>query len=240
VTFGVLLALDVVMVQYLESRGAAEVARTMAAEDVTIELGSFPFTPRFFGGKLTNVSVRVRGASASGGLRVQLVEAQMEEAQFNAGEIFALARSSFATKSKVVALGPIGVVELGEGDLNDFIRRSMPIVGDVQVNTSGVAVRFLKPGVEPADPERPSDDEMTKPARYVPRVDDRRLHMILTSASQIPTEYRAEAERLEDIIQLPRFPAGLAPPNVDVAEDVIVIEAKGEKVTLNVGEATDA
>jgi hypothetical protein len=241
VAFGIFFALDVVTVQYLESRGAAELARAMSAEDAEIDLGGFPFVPRFLGGRLTGVSVQVRGASASGGLRVRSVEARMAGVSFRPGEMFALARSSYATTSEVTATEPIVILELGEGDLNDFIRRAVPAVGDVQVKGSGIEVRFLKDGVDPADAVRPSDDNLTKPARFLPTESDRKLRLILTSASQIPSHNRAEAERIEGLIDLPRFPEGLE-PEVSMRDGVIQVEAQGAegvKVTKRIGNASE-
>lgn len=226
------------MVQYLESRGAAELARTMAAEDAQIDLGGFPFIPRFLGGTLTGVTVTVKGASARGGLRVQSVEARMEEVTFDAGEIFALARSSFSTRTRVTAKEPIVLLELGEGDLNDYVRRSMPSVGDVRVASSGIEVRFLRSDVDPADAVRPSEDDLTKPARFIPTVRDRRFEWILTSSSQVPVEFRAEADRLKNLVTLPRFPKGLD-PDVSLRKGVIGIEGQGAEVSQVVGEATD-
>jgi hypothetical protein len=235
---GGLFALDVVMVQYLESRGASEMAKTMAAEEAEIDLGGFPFLPRFLTGSLSNVSALVTGASANGGLRVQSVEARAGQIEFSAGQIFALARSSFATKSRVTAKQALVILELGEGDLNDFIRRSIPVVGDVQVKASGIEVRFLKPDVDPADAVHPSDDNLTKPARFLPGTRDRKLHLILTGVSQIPPDLRNEANRLEDLIDLPRFPEGLD-PDVSMRDGVIVIEAQGAEVSLEIGEGAE-
>lgn len=238
VALGVFFALDVVFVQYLESRGAAEIARSMAAEDTTVDLGGPPFIPRYVGGTLTDVTVRVKGASASGGLRVQSVEARLGEMDFVPGELFALARSIFATRSEVTAREAFVLLELGEGDLSDYIRRSIPVVGDVQVKASGVEVRFLKEGIDPAEAARPHKRDLTKPARYIPAASDRRLHLILTSSSQVPVRYRAEADRIEGLIKLPRFPEGLD-PEVAIRDGVISVEAQGAKVTQSVGEATE-
>jgi hypothetical protein len=235
---GLFFALDVVMVQYLESRGGAEMARTMAAEDVTLDLGGFPFIPRFLGGSLSNVSAQVHGASAKGGLRVQLVDAEAEGFDFAAGKIFALARSSFATKTDVTAKQAIVRVQLAEGDINDYMRRLIPVVGDVQVRASGIEVRFLKPGVDPEEAIRPSKEDLTKPARLIPAMDGGRFYLSLLGVSQIPPAFRAEAERLERLIELPKFPKGLS-SEVRLGEEVVLIEALGAEVTVEVGEAED-
>lgn len=239
VAFGLFFALDVVFVQYLESRGGAEIARAMAAEDSEIDLGGFPFIPRYLRGRLSGVSAEVRGASVSGGLRVQSVEARMATVDFDAGEMFALARSIFATRSEVRATNPIVILELGEGDLNDFVRRHLPVVGDLQVKGSGIEVRFLREDVDPADALRPTDDDLTDPARFLPVTRDRRFRLVLTSLRGVGASFRAEAKRLEELIQLPRFPEGLD-PEVSMRDGVVVIEAQGAEVTVDVGEASEA
>jgi hypothetical protein len=235
--FAGFFVLDVVVVQYLESRGAAELARSTSAEDSQIELGGFPFIPRFMGGKLTDVNVKVRGATASGGLRVASVEARMESITFDAGDIFTVARSIFSTRTEVTATNPILLLELAQSDLNDYIRRVAPSVGDVRVEASGVEVRFLKDDVDETETVHPTEDNMTKPARYVPAIRDRKFELILTSLSQVPAGLRAEAQRLEDIVKLPTFPEGMN-SDVNLRNGVIGIEAQGAEVTESVGQGT--
>ena len=235
VLIGALFAVDIVMVQYLESRGAAEIARTMSAEDATVELGGVPFIPRFLGGSLTDVSVRVRGATARGGLRVRSVEARMQEVHFDAGDLFALARSVFSTRTKIEAIEPVGLIELEERDLQEYLERSIPQVAHVRIRGSGVEVRFLRPGVEPADPANPRDDEMTQPARFLPRVENSKLRLSLTSVSQLSPIYRNDAERIETLINLPSVPEGMRSA-VSLRNEVIVLEAQGAGVELMVGE----
>src|SRR5688572_8931246 len=235
VLLGALFALDIVMVQYLESRGAAEIARTMSAGDATVDLGGFPFLPRFIGGRLTGVSVIVRGATARGGLRVRSVEARMTEVSFDAGDMFALSRSVFATRTEIEATEPVGLLELEEEDLKEFIKRTIPQVADVRIRGSGIEIRFLRPGIEPANPDNPQDKEMTQPARFLPRVENSRLVLSLTSVSQLSPIYRNDAERIEGLIELPAIPEGLRPA-VSLRNGVIVLEAQGALVKLNVGE----
>lgn len=234
--FGLFLVADVVMVQYLESRGAAELARTMSAEEARLDLGGFPFIPRFIRGRLSDVSGEVRGASAAGGLRVQRVETRMDEVSFSAPEIFALARSSFATKTEVSAEQPIVMLELGEADLEEFIRRAVPVVGDVEVKASGIEVRFIRPDIDPDDIDQPAEEDLTPPARFLPGARDRELRLVLTSVSQIPDAFRAEAARIEGLIDLPRFPKGLD-PDVSLRDGVIVVEAQGAAISVEIGEA---
>jgi hypothetical protein len=236
VLIGLFLVVDIVMLQYIESRGAAEMARTMSAEQAKVDLGGFPFIPRFLGGRLTDITVDVTGASAAGGLRVQSIESRMKEVRFKSGAIFALARSSFATRTKVTAVEPVGIVELGEQDLEDFIKRSVPLVGDLEVKASGIEVFFRPLDADLPDSAADVVDELTdKPARYLPVIEGGRLALSLVSVSQIQGRFRSEAARLETLIDLPKVPAGLS-PSVSWRDGVVVIEAQGPKVTLTVGE----
>jgi DUF2993 family protein len=237
VVVGLFVVGDIVSLQYIESRGAAEIARTMSAEEANVDLGGFPFIPRFFGGRLTDVSVEVKGASAAGGLRVQSIESRMKEVRFKPGAIFSLARSSFATKTKVTAIEPLGILELGEQDLEDFITRAAPLVGDVEVKSSGIEVYF-RPRLDTDLPDQAARalEELTdKPARYLPVIRDGHLALSLVSVSQIDRRFRFDAGRLENLIRLPKLPAGLR-PDVSLRDGVVVLEAQGAKVTLTVGE----
>lgn len=232
------VVVDIVTLQYLESRGAAEIARTMSAERAEVDMGGFPFIPRFVRGRLTDVAVEVTGASASGGLRVQSVEARMKEVRFAPGAVFALARSSFATRTEVTALEPIGIIELGEQDLEDFVKRAVPVVSDVRVRGSGIEVYF-EPPVDRRDvPEEAQDrvaEAADKPARYLPIIDGGRLKLQLIGVSQIDRRFRFDAQRLESLIQLPKIPGGLRADR-SLRDGVVVLEAQGSEVTITVGE----
>ncbi len=237
VLVGLFVVVDIVTLQYVESQGAAEIARTMSAEEAKVDLGGFPFIPRFLRGKLTDVSVDVTGASAAGGLRVQSLEARMKEVQFEAGAIFALARSSFATRTKVTAIEPIGILELTEQDLEDFLKRSVPLVGDVVVKSSGIEV-FFRPRLNadlPAEAQETLDELTEKPARYLPVIEDGRLRLQLIGVSQIDRRFRFDATSLQTLIQLPKIPAGLRADR-SLRDGVVVLEAQGSKVTITVGE----
>ena len=234
---GLFVVTDIVLLQYIESRGGGEIARTMSAEEAKVDLGGFPFIPRFFQGRLTNVTVNVTGASATGGLRVQSIEARMLAVHFKPGAVFALARSSFATRTKVTADDPFGILEIGEQDLEDFLKRAVPLVGDVEVKGSGIEV-FFRPRIDDDLPDRAQEalDELTeKPARYLPVIENGRLVLSLVSVSQIASRFRFDAERLEGLIQLPKIPSGLR-TSVSWRDGVVVMEAQGPKVALTVGE----
>jgi hypothetical protein len=237
VLVGLFLVADIVTLQYIESRGASEIAQTMSAEEAKVDLGGFPFIPRFLRGKLTDVAVDIKGASASGGLRVQSVEARMKEVHFKPGDIFALARSSFATRTKVTAFEPFGILELGEQDLEDFMRRTVPVISDVRVRSSGIEVYF-KP-LRDADLPEAAQQELgkltEKPARYLPIIADGRLQLQLIGVAGIAPRFRVDASRLERLIDLPKVPGGLRPDR-SLRDGVVVLEAQGAKVTLTVGE----
>lgn len=235
VAVGLYFVLDVAALHYVESQGAAELAQTLTAEDATVDLGSVPFVLSFITGRLSHAEVDVRGASGPGGLRVQSLQARMSEVRFSWRRILALTRSSFAPRTEVKASDPLGIVELGQNDLEDFIRRHLPAVGDFKILASGVEVRFvknlaaLKPGAEP------SESELTEPARYLPRVFERRIVLSLVGLSAVPKQYRTEAGRLERIIDLPKIPEGLR-TDVRLGDGVITIEASGPEVSLEIGE----
>ena len=230
------VVVDIVMLQYVESRGAAEIARTMSAEEAKVDLGGFPFIPRFLRGRLTDVTVEVSGASASGGLRVQSIEARMKEVRFKPGAIFALARSSFATRTKVTAIEPIAILELGEQDIEDFVKRAVPLVSDVRVRSSGIEVFFRPLADEGSEGAREGGDEpAAKPARYLPIIDNGRLQLQLIGVSQIPQPFRSDANRLETLIELPTIPGGLRADR-SLRDGVVVLEAQGSTVTITVGE----
>lgn len=233
VVVGLYFALDVIALQYLESRGAAELARGMTAEEAKIDLGSIPFLPGFVRGRLDQADVDVRGASGKGGFRVQLVKARMHDLRFSWRKMFALSRSLFATRTKLNAGNPIGLIEIGQTDLQDYLRRHVESVGTARISSGGVEVRFLekrlRSGIEP------TEEDLSEPARYLPRVTDRRISLSLIGVAQVDPKHRADAERIEEIIDLPHVPQGLR-TDVRLGDGVIVIEATGPEVELDLGE----
>ena len=233
VVVGLYFAVDVIALQYLESRGAAELARAMTAEEAKIDLGSIPFLPGFIRGRLDRAEVDVRGASGKGGFRVQVLKAQMQNARFSWRKMFALSRSVFSTRTKISADDPIGLVEIGQTDLEDFLRRHVESVGTARISSGGVEVRFLtkrlKSGIEP------TSEDLSEPARYLPRVVDRRISLSLIGVAQVDPKHRADAEAIEHVIDLPAVPLGLR-TDVRLGQGVIVIEASGPDLELDVGE----
>lgn len=233
VAVGLYFALDVIALQYLESRGAAQLARAMTAEEAKVDLGSIPFLPGFVRGRLQRAEVDVRGASGKGGFRVQTVKAQMKELRFNWRKMFALSRSIFSARTSIEAHDPIGLIEIGQTDLEDYLRRHVESVGTARISSAGVEVRFLnkrlKSGIEP------TDEDLSEPARYLPRVNDRRISLSLIGVAEIDERHRADAERIERVIDLPLVPEGLQ-TDVRLGDGVIVIESSGPDLELEVGE----
>ncbi|HYZ92964.1 MAG TPA: DUF2993 domain-containing protein, partial [Actinomycetota bacterium] len=224
VAAGLFFAVDIISLQHLESRGAAELARTMAAEEAKLDLGGVPFLPGFITGHLRRGEVKVRGASGGGGLRIQSFTSRMESIGFSPRRLLSLSRSAFATRTTVRAAEAFGLMEIGQDDLEEFIRQQIPLVGDVRVAASGIEVRFLKKRLERG--AQPSDEDLTEPARLLPRVADRRFVLTLVGSSGIPEPLQRAARRLEGLVKLPQIPEGLR-TDVRLGDGVVVVEATG-------------
>ena len=235
VAVGLYFVADIVTLRYLESRGRDQIVQTMSAEDGSLDLGNLPFLTSFLRGRLDTAEVRIRGANAPGGLRVQTVTAKLNDVRFSPWRMFALARSSFAPRSKVTSSSPIGSIELGEDDLEDYIQGKVPGIGSVDVKASGIEVFFLTEGVSLADDDTPEGDELSQPARYLPRVENGRLVLVPTSLSRIHESFRSEAGRIRNLIELPRFPEGLR-SDVRLGEGIVIVEVNGPDVELMLGE----
>jgi hypothetical protein len=229
---GLYFALDVVTLRYLESRGATEVARAMTAEEAKVDLGSIPFLPGFLSGRLRSGEVNVRGASGAGGLRVQKVSARMRNMRFSWRHMLSLSRSIFSTRTRVKMEDPFGLIEIGQSDLEEFVRRQVPLVGELRIDASGISVRFR---VERPRESTEEGEELTEPARLLPRIADRRLVLTLVGVSQLPPQFRSAAAALENVIDLPHVPEGLR-TDVRLGDGVIVVEASGRELELTVGE----
>lgn len=231
---GLYFALDVVTLRYLESRGATEVARAMTAEEAKVDLGNIPFLPGFFSGRLRSAEVIVRGASGAGGLRVEKVTARLSDMRYSWRDMLALSRSIFSTRTRVKMEEPFGLVEIGQSDLEEFVRRHVPIVRELRIDSSGVTVRF---GVErpKKDGEEGEVEELSEPARLLPRIQDRRIVLTPVGVSQVPEVFRSAAKSLENVLDLPRIPEGLS-TDVRLGAGLIVVEASGRELELTVGE----
>lgn len=234
VVVGLFFVLDVVTLRYLESRGATEVARAMTAEEAKVDLGSVPFLPSFFTGRLRSAEVDVRGASGAGGLRIQKVTARLRDMRFSWRHMLALSRSIFSTRTKVQMADPFGLIEIGQSDLEEFVRRQVPVVRELRIDGSGISVRF---GIErPKGTDGKGEaEELSEPVRLLPRIMDRRVVLTLVGVSQVPPAFRGTAGALEKVIDLPRVPEGLQ-TDVRLGDGVIVVEASGRELELTVGE----
>ena len=243
---GLYFVFDVVSLQYMQSRAQAQIAAAMSASGAKVKLGSIPFLPGYFDGKLVNVEFNVSGATAQGGFGVSSIDVQASELRFGPGKMFALARSLFATRTKVTLVKPISIVQISETDLSEYIKRNVSTVGDVAVKATGIEIRFkIKPAqhyygyyysATPSPTPTPSGQpELTKPARYLPFVENHRLVLSLTTIFGVPYEFQDDAERIQNLIRLPPIPGELN-SDVHLGKGVIVVESQGPSVTLNVGE----
>ncbi len=233
---GLYFAFDVVAVQYLESRGANELARALAAEEARVDLGSIPFLPGFLSGRIRHAEVNVRGASGGNGLRIQVLTARLNDLRFSWRRLLALSGSIFSTRTTVKGMEPFGLIEIGQDDLEEFLQRHVPLVGDVRVSTSGIEVRFLKERLGPGT--EPTEEDLTEPARLLPRVIGRRLVLTVVGLAELPDPLREAAVRFERLIDLPEIPEGLR-TDVRLGDGVVVVEATGREVELEVGEGQD-
>jgi hypothetical protein len=257
VAVGLYFVFDVVALQYMQGRGSADIAQTLAAEGATLKLGSIPFLPRYLSGHLgsrcdsaqctRNIEAKVKGATAEDGFGVQLIDFEASGATFAPAKTFGIARHLFSARTKMTLTDPIVLTEIGQADLSDYIKKKISQVGDVQVNASGIEVRFKLSAPEaptpyygygptPSPTPTPGPDQLlSKPARYLPRVDAGRFGLTLTSVSQVPPEFRDDASRIETLIHLPPVPAGMT-SDVRLGKAVITIESQGKSVTINVGQ----
>jgi hypothetical protein len=233
VLIGLYFVVDVVALRYMESRGARELTRALTAEEGELELGGIPFLPGFISGRLSRAEASVRGASGSGGLRVQTVRAQMTELRFSWRDMLSLSGSIFATRSEVGMKEPFGMIEIAQDDLGDFLKRHVPMIGSVEIRASGIEVRFLKERLD--EGVEPTQGDLTEPARLLPRVLDRRISLSLVGVAQVPPAMRRLAERLERVMDLPQIPEGLR-PDVRLGDRVFVVEATGTELELTIGE----
>jgi len=234
VTIGLYFVLDVTIRQFLASRGADQIAKVLSAQEATVKLPGLPFLPSFLVGHIGEMEIDVTGASGPGGLRVQSIQARLSDLHFSPRKLFSLARSSFSARTTVTVDEPVALIELGESDLQEYIQHNVPEVGRVQLKATGVEVYFLKDLNKPP-PDNPSDDDLTKPARFLPVVEDGKIVLRLVGVAEVPPSMRFAAMRIEHIINLPRFPTGLR-TDVRLGKGVIVFESSGHKVSLDVGE----
>jgi hypothetical protein len=223
VAVGVVVTLDIVGLRVYESRGSAQLARGMAAERATLDLGSSPFLPGFLGGQVPLVEVSVVGASG-GGLRVSSLQLRMSNVRFPSGRIRELMGSRHATQARVTGTDVVGFIVITQLDLEEFVRFRDPRVLELRIDSSGIYVTFALDSGEPS-PE----------VRYVPRVAERRLGLQLLGLAGIPRSLRPGATDLTGVIDLPNVPEGLR-TSVTLENGFFRIDASGPKISLIVGE----
>ncbi len=224
---GLSVTLDVVALQVFQSRAGIQIARGTAAEQATADLGGLPFLPDFLRGRLREVEVEIDGASA-GGLRVHHLVLGFDEASFPARKMISLARSRHAARARVEGSSPFGVAEIREFDLDEFVRALEPEVGAVRITDAGVIVTF----------ESEEEDSPPADARFLPRIEDRRLRLLLVGRSGIAARHRPAADRIEGLLDLPRVPEGMQ-ADVRVLRGRLTVEAEGRDFHIWIGEAAD-
>ena len=251
---GLFFVCDVVVLRYIESRGAAQLAQTFDAESATADLGNVPFLPSFMSGHLSAVSGHISGASAPGGLRIDKIDITLQDVRFSPKHLVSLARSRFSARTDVKAQQANVTLQLAERDIHDYLVSKISSVRGVRVTSSGVAVTFDEPapagsypaptpsptpspspGASPAPPAPPPPPPPST-ARFLPRVEGGVFQFVLVSSVNVAYDLRGDADQIEELIRLPRFPDSLR-SDVRLGDGVIVVEAVGRDVEMNVGEA---
>ena len=252
---GLYFVCDVVALRYIESRGAAQLAQTFDAESATANLGSVPFLPSFFSGHLSRVSGHISGASAPGGLRIDKVDIGLDDVHFSPRHLISLARSRFSARTNVKTVQANVTLQINERDIHDYLVSKVSSVRGVRVTSSGVSVMFNEPApagtyTQPAPSPSPSPSASPSPgatpappppappstARFLPRVVDGVFQFVLVSSVQVAYDLRGDAAQIEELVRLPRLPQALR-SDVRLGDGVIVVEAVGRDVEMNVGEA---
>lgn len=232
---GAYFALDVVMLNYVESSGARQLAQGLTGEDAGLDLGGVPFLNSFVAGRRSRATARIRGANAPGGLRVRSISVAATDVRFSPGRVFALVRSRFAARTELAASEAIVEIQLGENDIEDFLEGRLGSDPEVRITPAGVEVAFGPPDAGGSD--EPGDEPGRSAARYLPRVEGGVLSLRLVSVARVPPAFREDALRIAELISLPRFPEGLR-ADIRLGDGVIVAEASGRDIRLMIGEAS--
>lgn len=233
---GLLAALDVIALQVFQARGGVQIARTMAAERASLDLGGLPFLPGYLRGRVEKVEVEVIGATARG-LRVASLQARFTDARLDASDVFGLLRTRYANRTAVRGTDVFARVEIVEDDLEVFAISQEPRVDTLRIRSSGVEVVFAEPDLDGEDGAGDDEegDEEGPTARFLPRVEDRRLVLKAVGRAGLSFEFREAVERIEGIIDLPRVPKGLQ-TDVQLGNGVFTLEAFGPSIELEIGE----
>jgi hypothetical protein len=226
--FGLFVVLDVVVLQVAESKGAAGFARATAAEHVTLDLGGFPFLPGLVTGHLRKVELDAAGLTG-GGLRVQSLTVSLRNVRLDGSGAVALIRSAYAGRTRLRADMPVGRAEVGEPDLDSFVRSKDERVKQVRILSTGIEVTFLvsQPGSQP--------EVVSAPARFLPRVQDRRLVLELIGFAGAPKDLAERARILERSIDLPPIPKQMR-VDVRLFGGKFALDATGPNLDVMAGE----
>lgn len=224
---GLSVVADVVLLQVAQSRAAAGFARATAAERAKVDFGGFPFLPNLVRGRISRIELRSMGLSG-GGLRVARLDGRVANVRFSPSEAIALIRSAHASRAKVTAVDAFGKIEIEQDDLLEFLRRKEPRVHDLTISSSGIEVRFdLQPGVAPAI--------LSPPARFLPQIEGHTLVLTIVGFAGVPRDVFERAKKLEKVIDLPPFPAGMR-VDISLRGGAFVAEAAGPQVEMFIGE----
>lgn len=240
VSVGAYFALDVIALQLHQSRGAAQLARAMSAESASLDLGGIPFLPSYLRGRTETVDVEVIGSTGTGGIRVQEVSARLVDVSYSWPRIWALTRSRFSSRTDVVAGEVTGTLRLSASDLDDYIGRRVPLVDEVRVSSAGIIVFFelLENARGEASEEDGEDQDERARARYLPRVEDGKLAFLLLGTAGLPSVFRQDADRIQDVVDLPRLPDGLR-ADVRLGDGVVIMDVSGLDIEVTIGEAQE-
>lgn len=224
VLLGLGVVADVVALRVAESRAGAGLAQATAAEKARVDLGSFPFLLGLFGGNLGRLSVEATGLSGAG-LRVANLEVRVDKLAFSPSQAIGLIRSEHAKRARITVTNPYGRADITQQDLEEFLKARRPEVHDVRIGPAGIEVRF---SVAPDAPPSP-------PARFLPRVENRKLVLTLIGVGNLPRQFVVPARAIEKSIDLPPIPDGMT-VDVRLGDGVFVLEASGAQGVLLVGE----
>ena len=171
---------------------SAELARTMSAEDADVDLGGFPFLPRSSADDSTDVSVDVSGANGVRRSRVSVRRrARMATVKFSAWRDLrarALELRDRGRRSRLDAVRDRSSSASRTSRTSSAGRSRRSAI--VEVKGTGIEVRSSWPErVDLGGRRTAEEDELTKPARYLPRVDGPEARPdSRSSVAQVPSQ----------------------------------------------------
>lgn len=219
---GIAAAADFVVLQVFEGRIAKSTAQSMGAERVTVDLGGFPFTPRFVSGHLSDVDVDVYGASGSG-VRIDHIQVRMAKVLYPAGKAFSLIKSRYATRIQITGRDVLARVEMQERDLLRLVNDKVPEATDVRITPAGVQITI------------PREGEGNASARFLPQFENGRVVLRLVGASDLPKWAVPIVQSVQSDVSLPQFPDGVR-ADIQLGNGVFTVEVAGPEVKIRIGE----